>query len=781
MDHLERLRTSLSGQYVIDRELGGGGMSRVYLAEEMRLHRRVVIKVVSPELAQGLSLERFEREIQLAASLNQANIVPVLSAADTDGVPYFTMPFVEGESLRHHLAQGPLPIADVVNVIRDVARALSYAHRHGVVHRDIKPDNVLLSAGAAVVTDFGIAKAISAARTQGDASNLTQTGMSIGTAAYMAPEQAAGDPHVDRRADIYSLGCMAYELLAGAPPFVRDNLQRVMAAQLTETPVPISEIRAGIPAPLAAVVMQCLNKDPDRRPQHAEDVARALDGVPVSGATAVLPLTRRGSRWPWVGVAAALVALAIFLIAKRPSTAVSHTLTQSLAVLPIENVGGDSAKEYLAEGMTSELASNLRQTPGLEVVGDLSTSRFKHTRLAPGDIAGQLHVSMLVSGTLQSDGNAIRLQMQLNDASGKLLWSKKFDREMKDNFALQDEVAAAIASEMRVALSPAARAGRTESPEAHDLFMHGEFEKNKVDSAGLARAAHYFQQALAIDPDYAKAHAGLGFAYDILADTYAPSHEYHTLALKQARLALAADSLLPEGRVLYGFELAAANWDFPHGMAEMNRGLALNPGSPDALFMVATFSFLSGNTKRAIGLADSLIQVDPLSPLGPHLRAEALLWDGQYAAALRQKIVAKKIDPSVVLIDVTEGNALRELGRLDESLAAFLDFKRVSDLPSYGLVMTYARMGRRDDALREIHAMETRARKQWVDPDFLAISYAAIGDRDTAIAMLDKAYLMKTYGIRLFLGWDMPWLRSMDSDPRYVALRQKVLATTWSE
>ncbi len=781
MDHLEQLRVSLSGQYVIDRELGGGGMSRVYVAEETRLHRKVVIKVVSPELAQGLSLERFEREIQLAASLNQANIVPVLAAGDIDGLPYFTMPFVDGESLRHHLAQGPLPVADVVNVLRDVSRALSYAHQHGVVHRDIKPDNVLLSAGAAVVTDFGIAKAISAARTHGEAANLTQTGMSIGTAAYMAPEQAAGDPHIDQRADIYSLGCMAYELLAGTPPFVRDNLQRVMAAQLTETPVPIGDVRADTPPTLAAVVTQCLEKDPDRRPQHAEDVARALDSVPVSGAAAFSPPNRRRVRWPWYAAAVAIAAIATVMIVKRPSAGASHTLARSLAVLPIENAGGDSAKEYLADGMTSELASNLRQTPGLEVVGDLSTSRFKHTRLAPNDIASQLHVGMLVSGTLQSQGNAIRLQMQLNDASGKLLWSKKFDREMKDNFALQDEVAAAVASEMRVALSPAARTGRTESPEAHDLFMHGEFEKNKVDSAGLARAVNYFQQALAIDPGYAQARAGLAFSYDILADTYAPSHEYHTLALQQARLALAADSLLPEARVIYGFELAAANWDFPRGIAEMNRGLAINPGSPDALFMVATFSFLSGNTKRAIGLADSLIQVDPLSPLGPHLRAEALLWDGQYEAALHQKIAAKKIDPTVVLIDVTDGNALRELGRLDESLAAFEDFKKMSDLPSYGLVMTYARMGRRDDALREIHAMEARARRQWVDPDFLAISYAAVGDRDKAMAMLDEAYQMKTYGIRLFLGWDMPWLRSMDSDPRYVALRKKVLATTWSE
>src|SRR3954467_13332709 len=228
MDLRTQLASTLGAAYTFERELGGGGMSRVFTAEETRLRRKDVVKVLSPELAAGVSAERFEREIQTVASLQQANIVPVLTVGETGGLPYYTMPFVEGESLRAHLARGPLAISEVIGIARDVAKALQYAHDRGVVHRDIKPDNVLLSGGTAVVTDFGIAKAISAARTGSSAATLTQIGVSIGTPAYMGPEQAAGDPNIDHRADIYSLGAMAYELLAGQPVFSNRTPQRML-------------------------------------------------------------------------------------------------------------------------------------------------------------------------------------------------------------------------------------------------------------------------------------------------------------------------------------------------------------------------------------------------------------------------------------------------------------------------------------------------------------------------------------------------------------------------
>jgi len=255
-------------------------MSKVFVANEQRLNRKVVIKLLSPELSAGVDIERFEREIQLVASLQQANIVPIISAGDTNGLPYYTMPFVEGKSLRAKLTEeGPLPFNAVVSIMRDVARALTYSHKRGIVHRDIKPDNVLLSGGTAVVTDFGIAKAISAARAVDENSSLTQLGTSLGTPAYMSPEQAAGDPNIDHRADIYSLGCMAYELLTGKPPFHNRPPARVLAAHISEAPGPISALRPDTPPALDQLVMRCLDKDPSHRPQSGDEIVQTLDSI----------------------------------------------------------------------------------------------------------------------------------------------------------------------------------------------------------------------------------------------------------------------------------------------------------------------------------------------------------------------------------------------------------------------------------------------------------------------------------------------------------------------
>ncbi len=296
MDLRAQLQAHLGSAFIVGRELGGGGMSRVFLAEEVRLARKVVIKVLSPELVAGINAERFEREILLAASLQQANIVPVLAAGEVDGLPYFTMPFVDGESLRSRLGGNGLPISDVLAILRDVAKALAYAHAHNIVHRDIKPDNVLLSGGTAVVTDFGIAKALSASRTAGAGATLTSVGTSIGTPAYMAPEQVAGDPNLDHRVDLYAYGCMAYELLTGKAPFADKTPQRMLAAHLSETPRSVISLRPDCPAPLNALVSRLLEKDPADRVQSANDVLHALDAMSTTstptlalGAPGMLP------------------------------------------------------------------------------------------------------------------------------------------------------------------------------------------------------------------------------------------------------------------------------------------------------------------------------------------------------------------------------------------------------------------------------------------------------------------------------------------------------------
>jgi len=322
-DLRERLQGSLGSAYAIERELGGGGMSRVFVADETSLGRKVVVKVLPPELAAGVNVDRFKREIQVAARLQHPHIVPVLSAGEFEGLPFYTMPLVDGSSVRARLANGPLSITETVNILREVARALAYAHANGVVHRDIKPDNVLLTGGSATVTDFGIAKALSAARDEGPGSpTLTAMGTSLGTPTYMAPEQAAGDPATNHRADLYSFGCMAYELLTGRPPFAGLSPHKLFAAHMGEKPVPISEVRLDTPPALAEVVMRCLEKEPDNRPQSASDVAHVLDTVSSSGTGQVaMPAVLLGGRG-MLGKALALYAAAFVVVAVLAKAAI---------------------------------------------------------------------------------------------------------------------------------------------------------------------------------------------------------------------------------------------------------------------------------------------------------------------------------------------------------------------------------------------------------------------------------------------------------------------------
>jgi tetratricopeptide (TPR) repeat protein/tRNA A-37 threonylcarbamoyl transferase component Bud32 len=343
-DLRERLQTTLGDAYTLERELGGGGMSRVFVADETALGRKVVVKVLPPELAAGVSVDRFKREIQMAARLQHPHIVPVLSAGETNGLPYYTMPFVDGSSLRARLADGPLPIGEAVGVLKEVARALAYAHELGVVHRDIKPDNVLLTRGSAVVTDFGIAKALSASRLESDESTtLTALGTSLGTPAYMAPEQGAGDPSTNHRADIYAFGCMAYELLCGEQPFHGRTPHKLMAAHMAEVPRSIAERRLDTPPALAELVTRCLEKEPELRPQSAAEVARVLDSVTSSGTTPSAPAILAGrihigrafAFWAGATAAVLLTAWAATVVIGLPDWVLPGSIGVMFAGLPI--------------------------------------------------------------------------------------------------------------------------------------------------------------------------------------------------------------------------------------------------------------------------------------------------------------------------------------------------------------------------------------------------------------------------------------------------------------
>jgi serine/threonine-protein kinase len=525
----DRLQASLGSTYKLDRELGGGGMSRVFVAQDTRLGREVVVKVLSPDLAAGVNSDRFHREILVAAQLQHPHIVPVLAAGETDGLPYFTMPYVDGESLRRRLDGGkPLPVIDAVAILRDVARALAYAHEHGVVHRDIKPDNVLLaggSSGAATVTDFGIAKALSSSRTFGATSeNLTRVGNSLGTPAYMAPEQVAADPNADHRIDIYSFGAMAYELLTGAPPFHGRPPHAVLSAHLAEAPVPLDQRGPELPPALVALVMRCLAKNPADRPQTADELVRALERIDLSGDWRAPSKAAAGSRRrrTMAIAAAAVVAVAAggWMLWEQLRDKNPPPDQSMVAVVPFRVATADPTLHYLREGMLDLLAAKLtgeggmRATDPRKLLDAWRRAGGTESTDLPGDdalaLARRLGAGRLLLGDVVGTPNRIVL-------TGSLLGSARGDSIVKlsvegppDSLAwLVDRLAARLLTE--TSSEGAARTASLTSTSLPALraYLDGQAKMRRVDVVGAAKD---FERALDADSTFALAALGLRMA-----------------------------------------------------------------------------------------------------------------------------------------------------------------------------------------------------------------------------------------------------------------------------
>ena len=453
----ERLQAQLGPEFVIGRELGGGGMSRVFLARDTTLARDVVVKVLSPDLAAAVSVERFRREIMTVASLNHPNIVPVLRAGEVGALPYFLMPYIPGESLRARLTRGPLSVRQTTSIMKDVARALAYAHEHGIVHRDIKPDNILLSGDAATVTDFGVAKAIVASRKPGAAErppSMTGEGITIGTPLYMAPEQAVADPTVNHSADLYALGAVAYEMLVGTPPFGGRSAAAVLAAHARETPTPIERRRYDVPRELVSLIMQCLEKEPERRPKSGSFLVRALDDSAISGgrpATSARSRRRSLRRWGWVVAVLALVLLAAWWRTTRRSAAAPPAAAAPTAVRPaggsvavqIRPTLPDDAREAAAaRSLASELTTALSEVPGYRVASPLAAGGPR-----------PLDVAYVLDGTVQRERTRIRVNLRFVDAKrDSTMWAIARVGSLDSLFMLQDTLRAAATAALRGAL-----------------------------------------------------------------------------------------------------------------------------------------------------------------------------------------------------------------------------------------------------------------------------------------------------------------------------------------
>src|SRR5438876_3143529 len=612
-----QLQAALADRYALERELGHGGMATVFLARDLRHGRLVAIKVLRPEIAAALGPERFLREIGLAARLTHPHILPLHDSGTAQGSWYYVMPYVEGETLRERLErEGQLPLEQAVQIAREVADALSHAHSRDVVHRDIKPENILLEAGHAVLSDFGIARAITAAA----GGNLTATGIAIGTPGYMSPEQGGASARVDERSDIYSLGCVLYEMLAGEPPFTGPSAESIVRQHLAAAPPRVSAMRAAVPPTIEEAIVRALAKTPADRFATAAELVEAL----AAPAERVRDTGRRTSRLAaGAGLAATLLAAAagLFVLSRPPGTrALAGPTGQSIAVLPFVNVSGAPQEEYLSDGISEELIDALSKLPQLQVVARPSSFAFKGKNEDVRQIAQALQVATVLGGSVRRAANRLRVTAQLTDArNGYNLWSETYDREMGDVFAVEDEISHAIMRALQVHLASADSLRLLRRPthdvEAYELYLKGRYFFNKGGFGPVQQALAYFQQALARDSNYALAYAGIADAYQRLtASTYLRPREGMPKARAAVLKALALEPTLADAHASLGDQLCVYDWDAPAAERELRRAIELNPRVANAHYFYANCLTAHGRLAEALAEARRAHELDPLNP-----------------------------------------------------------------------------------------------------------------------------------------------------------------------
>ena len=456
-DDLSRLRSAFKGRYDIERELGSGGMATVYLASDVKHDRKVAVKILKPELAAALGPDRFPREIRIVAQLQHPHVLPLHDSGEAEGFLFYVMPYVDGESLRSRLQrEGPLPVGDVVRILREVVDALAYAHSHGIMHRDMKPDNVMLSGRHAMVMDFGVAKAV---RDSGG-KQLTTVGVAVGTPAYMSPEQATGEEHIDQRSDIYAVGILGYELLTGSTPFAGKTAQAVLSAHVMEPPRPISQLRPSAPPVLADLLMRCLAKNPADRWQSAEEMLQQLESLNTSSGGVTPTQTRpvraaarpqKRSRWI-IGAAAAALLVVLGIGGFFALNAGGQAGPERMAVLPIQDIS--AADAVFVDAMHDQLIVALAQTAGVSVVSRSAVMTYRTAPKPTAEVAQELKVGSVLEGTVFRAGDRMRINMQLVEPRTiAQLWSHSYEIDVRDVLAAQDSVVRQIATGVQGAVT----------------------------------------------------------------------------------------------------------------------------------------------------------------------------------------------------------------------------------------------------------------------------------------------------------------------------------------
>jgi len=728
----------LADRYVIEREIASGGMATVYLANDRRHSRTVAVKILRPELVSAIGPDRFSREIEIAAHLSHPHILSLYDSGEADGSLFYVMPYIQGESLRQKIErEKQLPIDEAVTIARQVASALDYAHARRLVHRDIKPENVLLHEGVPMVMDFGIALTQSASADD----RLTLAGHTLGTPHYMSPEQASGEVNLDARSDVYSLACVLFEMLTGAPPFTGPNAQAVIAKRFTDTAPSIRRFRPAIPEAIEAAIRKALARNP-------------------------------ADRFPSCGAFADALARPVQRESPLPS----------VAVLPFLNLSPDPENEFFADGVTEDVIAQLSKIRGLKVISRTSVMRYKKREQGLREIADTLGVATLLDGSVRRAGNRVRIVAQLVDASSdQPLWSETYDRQLTDIFAIQSDVALEIGSALEAEMSAAERRRIHREPtanlQAYQAYLQGRFWYSRYTADGIRKGIDYFNQAIAADPKYALAYVGLAMAYAELAIGQGwdeiPPEELHRRARAAVMSALEIDPELGEGHSVLALLMFIHDFDWEGAEAEFKLALELNPGAAD---IYDHYGWLCGSLERwdeALTLVKRAEELDPLMHRSDV--ASTLLRAGRYHEALESAKQAVVFDPQHGRSNSTLGWSLIKLGRVDEGLSSLE--RAVTLNPGNTMYLAqlgeaYAQTGKASRARDILRDLEAMAKERYVSPYHVAYVYTGLGEADHAIDLLERSFAEHAgsiYGIRgSFL------FTPLRSHPRFQALLAKM-------